>query len=373
MKFKVSKKLIVSSLASVMAVSLVGAVTGTVAWYQYNTRVTTSLIGLNVAETGVLQISTAADSGFTSDLITSDLASDVDVTPMTWDLDQPAAAVALTGAKGYKNPNYAKNREAADADAGHAAGSYADVYQLAGAGDYIQFTVYLQAKTVDNVDGGFNLKAEDIYLEDFVLEDIGSDLIASGLRVHLAIDAANDGTDEVFWLLSKGEVSALPLSGYLDQDDDGVCDRVGGYEWATGRDATVTYGHAGYTQTTTQASAIVGETTSLFTTVQEKVAKVTVTIWLEGWATSVGTKAANLIAYDEGVILDAETSVTGKYELNDFGNYVLTRDTKADGVKKYYTQSSTPQTVADWSGYHTDGAKFKFGMTFGVKENAFND
>ena len=74
---KISKKIIISSLSTALGVSMVGAISGTVAWYQYNTAVRTSLIGMNVAETGVLEISaTSATTGFRRDLVTSDLGVD---------------------------------------------------------------------------------------------------------------------------------------------------------------------------------------------------------------------------------------------------------------------------------------------------------
>ena len=53
---KFNKKLVVATLSTALGLGIVGSITGTVAWYQYSTRATTSIIGSSGGKTGVLQI-----------------------------------------------------------------------------------------------------------------------------------------------------------------------------------------------------------------------------------------------------------------------------------------------------------------------------
>lgn len=377
MKFKVSKKLIVSSLASVMAVSLVGAVTGTVAWYQYNTRVTTSLIGMNVAETGVLEISaTSATAGYRADLVTADLGlASTRITPVTFNNDANQTATGVLPTNAYKNPNHAKNRVAKDAGVGHAAGSYADVYTAASTSTaseagYIQYTVYIRGKTVDNVTGGFTQTAEEVKLLDLTLNEVDSGSITEGMRIHLACyDDSASGTADRNFLLSKTAKTELPLFGKLDLDGDGVADRLGGYEWLTDRDDVVTYGKDGVTQSTQAISALVAANTTIVTTpaVADHASKIVITVWLEGWDYAVGSQTIKNVTATKPA---ADTDVSSGYYTDR--NATVSATGTADGNTVYY-QSQNVTNVPMWSGLNTDGAYFNLGITFGVADDAFAD
>ena len=74
---KFNKKLVVATLSTALGLGIVGSITGTVAWYQYSTRATTSIIGSSGGKTGVLQIKMAGaeDSTYTRDLYTATLTS----------------------------------------------------------------------------------------------------------------------------------------------------------------------------------------------------------------------------------------------------------------------------------------------------------
>ena len=68
----ISKKLIISALSTGMGVSLVGAITGTVAWYQYSTRSTVSFVGTSLASSKNLLIS-FDNSDYDNDLSDNEL------------------------------------------------------------------------------------------------------------------------------------------------------------------------------------------------------------------------------------------------------------------------------------------------------------
>ena len=102
---KINKKLVVSSLSTVMAVSLVAGITGTIAWYQFNTRVSTTLIGTNVGRNGVLQIKNHSDGddGWRKDLVTADLVGhEIRLTPVTFGALEESGALPGTA---YKKPS----------------------------------------------------------------------------------------------------------------------------------------------------------------------------------------------------------------------------------------------------------------------------
>ena len=317
---KISKKIIVSSLSTALGVSLIGAISGTVAWYQYNTAVRTSLIGTNVADTGILEISAtnAADS-WKANLYTSDYTfvggrTNTNITPVTFydGTNNLASNVALP-ANAYKKPDAAKNANAANP------GSFANVFEAATAQyDYIQYSFYVRARTVDDATGGLVQKAEEVLLKDFTLEDVPDGNIVSGMRVHLNIDPDNNvETANTYMLLSLAG-GTTNLYGKLDLDGDGADDKVGGYEWNANRNNDVIYGANEKTQSAIKASTKVD--TVLFSTPASGAAKVTVTIWIEGFDKTVGGGSS-----------------------------------------------------AVWSGENTDGAQFHFGMTLGVAADAFED
>ena len=289
---KIGKKVIVSTLSTTMAVAFVAALSGTVAWYQFNTRVSTTLIGTNVADTGVLQIS-KDEIDWKRDLITSDLVgNEINITPVTFgqmnvDGSLPAQA-------------YMKPEDSSNGQIGVTPGSYADVYQQATANvDYIQYTVYIRAQEVNNVANGIEQVEKAVYLSDITMQDVNG-AVTEGLRVHLAIDADRDGNDEKNLLISKSEVKDLDLSGVLDLNANGAADLVGGPEWNANRNNMVIYGVDGEKQSTIAANDVKinrNEISTLnaqsiqkklFTTPATGSAKVTVTIWMEGWDRQVG-------------------------------------------------------------------------------------
>ena len=155
------------------------------------------------------------------------------------------------------------------------------------------------------------LSAEKVYISDMVLDDATENKeVAAALRVHLQV---HDATNPKYFLISKTGIVAsgtnlgLPMFGKMDLDGDGVDDKVGGYEWSTGRDTDVTYGVNETYQTTygmtdivaprnSEGNIVKGDTETdehfnakLICTTPDgtnpdiQSQKITVTVWLEGW------------------------------------------------------------------------------------------
>ena len=271
---KFNKKIVVTTLSTVMGLSIVGAISGTVAWYQYSTRATTSFVATSVANTGVLQISkTGNDATWVRDLGNSDTGSaDNKLTPVTFGgIDKDDALPA----KAYFRP-----------ESGY--GAYSDWTEATAGKEYIQYSFYLRAVKVDSSSSD-TLVAKDVYLSDITMQALGTNTIVdSSMRLHIAIDGGSN------ILISKTAVTDLATYGKLDLDGDGKADKVHGYQGISATGECVygvensvqnTYGISDWKATRDGdgfAAADAGK--KLFTTKTTGATKVTVTIWLEGWA-----------------------------------------------------------------------------------------
>ena len=321
---KLNKKLVVGALSTVMGLSVTGAISGTFAWYQYSTRATASLIGLNTADTGVLEVS-ADGTNFKRDLVAADLLdgrADSKITPVTFGMVNNGEALP---AQAYKRPDLSLNSE------GAYPGSYAQVYEEADSDhDYIQYDVYVRARKVKNAAGGFENVEKDVYFTDIVLED-ENHKIDSALRVHLAIDENNDGNADKNFLFARSAVNGLQLYGVLDLDNDDHPDIKGGYQWVEHREDLVYYGNEGDFQNAIAMSDLKADKESdksidpehnvgkkLFTTSASNAVKVTVTVWLEGWDNTVAEhrKSVSMVSPEKNIyVLDESIKgedLTGK-------------------------------------------------------------
>lgn len=300
---KFNKKITVTALSTVLGLGLVGSISGAVAWYQYSTRATTSIVGISGAKSGALEVSLARDSGWVRDLKTSDLTSTASAgeanpfdhfLPVTFGgFDGTNVATNLPGTA-YKNP-----------DVGNATMSNwktATVNE-----DYVQYVVYLRARQLNESTNAYDNVAESVYFSDITIADLSGQAtglsIEDALRVHVAFDTVKVSDDSVVtagnrYLLSKAGGS-LNTYGELDLDGINGSDTYGGYEWADNYGTTVIYGdktaeEGSGVQKSVQASTLVaardaqGELTGspVATTVagSDNVLRATVTIWTEGWA-----------------------------------------------------------------------------------------
>ena len=282
---KFNKKLVVASLSTVLGLGIVGSISGTVAWYQYSTRTTASIIGVSSAEAGMLQIKTPSSSDWSKkDLYTADLKgsnSSATLYPVTFGGFAKNAALP---SKAYKNP------ESGDFKMN------VSKYEASAAKEYIQYTVNLRA-----VNAAGEQVEKDVYISDLVLEDAATSgtLVTSALRMHIATSAKN-------FLVAPGTTAReLNCYGKLDLNGDGANDNAndGKYEWQkVDNPAELDYGfYAGEPealveaqQTTYLISEVVNArnsdgtitastTKKLGTTPTTGSLDVTVTIWLEGW------------------------------------------------------------------------------------------
>ena len=222
---KFNKKITVVSLSTVLGLGLVGSITGAVAWYQYSTRTTSSIIGTSTGESGVLQIksTTGTDPQWKRDLITADVEGDFngEFLPVTFGGFSSGSALP---AQAYSTP-VAGEKNMLN-------------WQHASAGnEYLQYSFNLKAEQL--IDGTMTKVAKDVYLTDITIQN-GGDIanqytagdhdIADAVRIYIdAYDAVAD--EHKYFLISNAETS-LDTHGYLDLDGDGDDDVVGGYEWA---------------------------------------------------------------------------------------------------------------------------------------------
>ena len=345
---KLNKKIAVPFLSTVMGLSLIGGVGGAVAWYQYNSRVTASFIGTSVANTGVLQIGQKVASPrlypadyedeqlrgtqmedqygnklwdysmvWGRDLNNSTFTGSVDsnkLSPVTFgalqdDPDHDGAQKVYTGrlpSKAYTSPEAGKGpyqlSHVENAGTEQETTVYEDNWKVATAGkEYVQFDIYLRAlqpdssaveDTANQIPSVYKLIEKDVYLSQVVLENaVNGKTVDEALRVHLGMNKG-EGTSEKNILISKSGKQTT-LSGSLDLDADGQPDKVGGWAWSADKDTDVVYGNAGDVQSPKSAASVVQsrdaavDTTKMIcktSSDKTKEVKITVTVWLEGWA-----------------------------------------------------------------------------------------
>ncbi len=269
---KFNKKLVVATLSTALGLGIVGSITGTVAWYQYSTRATTSIIGSSGGKTGVLQIKMAGaeDSTYTRDLYTATLTSGRSNTvlyPCTFGGIDNNVALPATA---KRNPSVGVGNPENWADATSAV-------------DYIQYSVTLRAQQYNaSTEQVEPLQNINIYLSDIMLEDADTTAgdLTSALRMHIH---TNDGTTDKYFLIGSA-ATTLDTYGHLDVDGDGVADKVGGYETDPNHNNVVMYGVENSQQKCMGISDVEGTTTAIGKTNASGTLNVTVTLWLEGWA-----------------------------------------------------------------------------------------
>ena len=289
---KINKKLFVPFLSSVIGLSIAGGLGGAFAWYQYNSQVTTSFIGQSVADTSILQIGHYEQVEDTP-------GSGTYHAEMKWGRDyypysnQKQKLVPVTFGQLKANDTLREeggvNKAFGYPNAGKEVNNDYDGWvHIDPNNGFVQYDMYLRA-----LDANLAAKDLDVYLTDVLIEAAGEAEgdkdITQAVRVHLKVEG---GTNR---LISKNQVTDLPLFGPLDLDADGLPDRPGGY---INGDATIPsgdvieYGVHNEKQTTIAAATIVQSDLSnpdedyKICETSDNIAtpvKITVTIWLEGW------------------------------------------------------------------------------------------
>lgn len=258
---KINKKLLIPVFATAMGLSVLGGISGAVAWYQFNTKVSASYMGVTTADGGVLAISTD-QANWKKDINFGSEESKLH--PVTFggllDDGQLPTVARKHPEAGVTNP------EEWDAAIKNT--------------DYHQFSLFVKAEKL--VDGAYVREAVNVKLDDLVLEAVTEDktVVSDALRVHLDIMS---GSTRTIYLLSPNAISGeeCPLFGPLDLDPTPGDDLKGGYAWEDNHDQVLNYGYDGKYQVTQSLESL--ENTTLFTTNATSDVKIVVTIWLEGF------------------------------------------------------------------------------------------
>ena len=344
---KINKKVLIPVFATAMGLSVIGGVGGAVAWYQYNSKVTTSYIGTSVADTGVLQIGHKVGNNIEWGRDFSLMDDDAELRPVTFgELKTVNMESGVLNDKAYAYPH-------AGAGEGYLGHSNANA-EVEGwtevssnpAGYYAQFEVYFKAQQADATDGYKQVK-RDVYLSKVILNTLENDKVTeNALRVHFDIENSAQESGSKNRLFAKNEHKAnnnepsqgteLKLYGPLNlenPDDPTHTDKYNstllndklavygnhpvGREDDNGQDIgntpyqdgeTMIYGNYGEIQQTEALDSVVaargqdGKIATdadklLFTTPETGYVTVTVTVWLEGWEvleTGVNNASSNI-------------------------------------------------------------------------------
>ena len=318
------KHIIIPALMMSVGVGLVGSISGTVAWYQYSTRVQTSYMSASAKCAENLQVSLTGEEGsFKSELTSAQikagaqLVDTADETKGKWDGSnfQPVthgdgnATSGMYGHPIYQNFAYS-------------------TWQNAPKQSYLKYDLYFR---VLDVDGGAYASyiAKKLYIEDITLqfqpaksgEDVSAEEFKNAIRVSL-----ENKTVAATHLLSNTARTDLPLGGEMDLNGDGANDTVKGYEFDANGDTQVlaegTYGDESVTQTTksfasyicpiddnqlapvttgTNQTPVLGTTvaaaasTTASTYSKSAALHFEVKVWLEGWDNTQVWNAAKYI------------------------------------------------------------------------------
>lgn len=301
---KINKKIIVPFLSTIVGLSVAGGLGGAFAWYQFNSQVRTGFIGSSVADTGVVEIGyddpdhPGSIIWGSSRILTNetDPTKHVQLIPVTFDQLNTDGTLKST-AYGYP-------------EAGKQIGEdYSKGWKVIENGHgYVQYDIYLRTLKADStaagdssaqINPGYKLVSQDVYLSKITLEGADADqttydsrVIADALRVHYQVSGTltqNHKND----LISNTAVTNMALSGPLDLDGIAGEDLYDVDPWDPLYGQTANYGIPGHKQTTHAASAVIQDPDANTVDVDKRICttetgasmvKITITVWLEGWA-----------------------------------------------------------------------------------------
>ena len=275
---KMPKYLAITSLTALIGVSLVGTITSTLAWYQYATSAQVAYTGTTSHCTKMLKISSDNGDTWGNDIV----LSDTNFAPIT--TGEQAKNEALP-TNFYAQPDKKQ-------------GAYSS-WSLATADDYAKYDILVKVNDVSETSPQLQ---NDVYITDVTIVDAATNLdLSEAIRVHIA---TTYGSNQHKYFLFAKSVTSTAVGGYLDVDCDGKYDTYG-YDWD---DSKVIYGDAtddGHGNLTpalqtsyksTDSSVVASETSTgdIDTTTGVSIGqtsattgqylKITITIWLEGWA-----------------------------------------------------------------------------------------
>ena len=247
---KINKKILIPVFATAMGLSVIGGISGAVAWYQFNTKVEASWVGASVADGGSLLISNDDGSTWDRSIV---FAQDVELHPVTFTAFDGSGVPA----NAKKHPEYGQV-------------DMADWMDATQGTDYYQYTFLLKAqKIVNNEYVGVEAQVK---ITDFILTTVESAKAdaASAMRISFSSSAG----DKVY---AKTAVTTT-TEGALDLNGDEKADYKAGYAWDDGFGTELVYaeGNGSYSATALAANAE-------FLTIPAAGLEITMTIWMEGW------------------------------------------------------------------------------------------
>ena len=343
---KMPRKLVISSLTLLSAITLAGSISGTIAWYQYSTRATVAYTGTSAHCSKLLQISSDNGTTWGSDIKNSELpgATFVPITTGAQEKDAPLWKKHKTETIYDEHGNQTGTQDVSSlfyAQPDRGQGLYSN-WLLASDSSYAQFDILIKVKDIDGNDTETNL-SNDVYLTDLTIEDANTannlDL-ANAVRVHISTSYEDNGATETKNFLFAKEAEELAVGGFLDVDEDGEYDVVG-YEWerhtciyGAGTLVPATYDDEGnkltdesvkdipyqYSYKANDSSIFAQDDDGILSggtpigktsTSGSDYLKVTVTVWLEGWSSLLH----GVNGLQDTSIWDAESYVSQKFNV----------------------------------------------------------
>ena len=222
MKIK-KKSIIIPAFALLIGASLAGSISGTVAWYQYSTRVNAAYVGVSGGTSGNLQIRLNGGewgTRLTKEQIATYLASSAygsDVQPVTSGTMVKDSAVPENL---YLNPVYGQG------------GAYTNNWMLAAKSNYIVLPLDLRYVEKDGViENSVDAKniAQAVFLSDLLIQSDASNSaegkldLSDAIRFHISSYSTANPTVKQNRLISKNGGTTV-TNGKLDLDGDGSLD-----------------------------------------------------------------------------------------------------------------------------------------------------
>lgn len=304
-----NKRIIVSALAVTMGAGLVGSISGTVAWYQYSTRATIQMMGTSIGVDRNLEVAVTAASvteaptdndAYKSEIGTADILNALgrgqfDFEPLTT-ATAYTRNVALGSTVFKSNPIKYKTNIAEWITAKETA--------------YVKYNLWVRATEKSGADQ-VTLVEKALGLTDAKIANKavdGKNDISDAVRLSIETESADNAI--------IANVSSTALHGPLDLDNVPGNDKAHYYSEIDAETAELDYGIADGVGTTYNLK-VSADTTALYaqevegtgpnvgkyvvkgginlgTTPTTGAAKITVTVWLEGWQ-KFGTPDASAV------------------------------------------------------------------------------
>ena len=248
------KSIIIPAFALLIGASLAGSISGTVAWYQYSTRVNAAYVGVSGGTSGNLKMrirdGSYSETGdwetfLTKDAISTYLASTSfggKVLPIT---SGNMGKTDKVPANFYANPVYGMD------------GVYADSWAVAPASSYIVLPLQLcfeeRLSANDNIAVETKNVAKAVYLTDLYLASDASNTtnnkgdLSSAIRFHICAYEEDLAVNERSNFLVSKNGGTTVTNGKLDLDGDGNADakyddKAVKYGFSDGDSTPIVYG-----------------------------------------------------------------------------------------------------------------------------------